>query len=516
MKKKICSGIITAGILCSLSSCYAFDYHSDEAGFSVNVPDNNTVIVSNDIFVTGNSKIGMHGINAVNKSDIETYTKATFTTKKFQMDLQKMALDIKSGKDILSNPDYSYLTASKNEIQDYLQKMLQVGEGSFPGKKSYKVTKLNKIPALEIDHDMIVNYKFELPYPYTKEEQRNIKKYNPYINFSADGKQMLTQYNLVSKIYILSQNDQLYTLNSGYFLFNEDEKKPKIEKLDEDDNLIRVFMDNQVDIRAYNKAAKAFTKNTAFFKPTKSDSGLVIKDAVFKEEFTVPKDWLYIQNSQKIENTPFSFFAALPVKTIEKIGQEYFASKLLNIKSTATSLDIEASTNSNDFDLSKILGAYNEGLFSVSVEYKPKHANDPGFKKFLENPVFTEMMFENLMNKPLLTPKEKAIAEKFVKLKKLAYNMDINEKNCLIKFNYDLDIQVPKNFSNLNKSGYDIFREENLSNLQIYGQNKVYFDSDNKINFLCYFTQNKDTASKFIQKEYDAYDLFKTVQLKKY
>ena len=38
MRKTICSGIITFGILVSLSSCYAFDYRSEEAGFSVDIP----------------------------------------------------------------------------------------------------------------------------------------------------------------------------------------------------------------------------------------------------------------------------------------------------------------------------------------------------------------------------------------------------------------------------------------------------------------------------------------------
>lgn len=50
MRKTICSGIITFGILVSLSSCYAFDYRSEEAGFSVDIPDDNTIIVSKDLF----------------------------------------------------------------------------------------------------------------------------------------------------------------------------------------------------------------------------------------------------------------------------------------------------------------------------------------------------------------------------------------------------------------------------------------------------------------------------------
>lgn len=53
MKKTICSGIVAVSILGSLATCYAFDYRSEEAGFSVDIPDNNnnnTVIVSKDLF----------------------------------------------------------------------------------------------------------------------------------------------------------------------------------------------------------------------------------------------------------------------------------------------------------------------------------------------------------------------------------------------------------------------------------------------------------------------------------
>ena len=35
MKKTICSGIVAVSILGSLATCYAFDYRSEEAGFSV-------------------------------------------------------------------------------------------------------------------------------------------------------------------------------------------------------------------------------------------------------------------------------------------------------------------------------------------------------------------------------------------------------------------------------------------------------------------------------------------------
>ena len=50
--------------------------------------------------------------------------------------------------------------------------------------------------------------------------------------------------------------------------------------------------------------------------------------------------------------------------------------------------------------------------------------------------------------------------------------------------------------------------------LYIHGQKKVYFDADNRINLLCYFTQDKTMKSNLIQKEYDSYNLFKSSLLK--
>ena len=102
MRKTICSGIITFGILVSLSSCYAFDYRSEEAGFSVDIPDDNTIIVSKDLFAAGSNK-----------------------SNKFESDLKKIAEDIKAGKDILADPAYAYLTVPQNELQVYMQKLMQ-------------------------------------------------------------------------------------------------------------------------------------------------------------------------------------------------------------------------------------------------------------------------------------------------------------------------------------------------------------------------------------------------------
>ena len=53
-----------------------------------------------------------------------------------------------------------------------------------------------------------------------------------------------------------------------------------------------------------------------------------------------------------------------------------------------------------------------------------------------------------------------------------------------------------------------------MTDLSIHGQKKVYFDADNRINLLCYFTQDKTMKSNLIQKEYDSYNLFKSSLLK--
>lgn len=469
MRKTICSGIITFGILVSLSSCYAFDYRSEEAGFSVDIPDDNTIIVSKDLFAAGSNKSGMHGIAAISQQSIEKYTKTAFATNKFESDLKKIAEDIKAGKDILADPAYAYLTVPQNELQVYMQKLMQDNPQSLPGNKNYKITKINKIPALEINNDMLLNYEIKLPIAYTRKEQQNIQKYNPYVKFSADGKQMTAQYNLISKIYILSQNDQLYNISSGYVEFPAIEQSETVVAENKADKFIQKFTDNKVDKRAYKKFSKAFTKKLNFFKPQLSNSELIIKDGIFNKEFKVPHNWLYIQSNQKVENMPVSFFSALPVSSLEKMG---------------------------------------------SAEYKPARPHDQGPKQFLENPVFTKIMFEEFMNKPFLNPREKAKLEKFVQIKNFTHDIDINQENCLLQFTYDVDLHLPQTLSKINRPGYDIFQETDLTDLYIHGQKKVYFDADNRINLLCYFTQDKTMKSNLIQKEYDSYNLFKSSLLK--
>ena len=127
------------------------------------------------------------------------------------------------------------------------------------------------------------------------------------------------------------------------------------------DKFIQKFTDNKVDKRAYKKFSKAFTKKLNFFKPQLSNSELIIKDGIFNKEFKVPHNWLYIQSNQKVENMPVSFFSALPVSSLEKMGKEYIDSKLFNIETTKIGMNVE-SNNIDDFDFSKILKAYSEVL----------------------------------------------------------------------------------------------------------------------------------------------------------
>lgn len=152
--------------------------------------------------------------------------------------------------------------------------------------------------------------------------------------------------------------------------------------------------------------------------------------------------------------------------------------------------------------------------YRYSAEYKPARPHDQGPKQFLENPVFTKIMFEEFMNKPFLNPREKAKLEKFVQIKNFTHDIDINQENCLLQFTYDVDLHLPQTLSKINRPGYDIFQETDLTDLSIHGQKKVYFDADNRINLLCYFTQDKTMKSNLIQKEYDSYNLFKSSLLK--
>ena len=58
---------------------------------------------------------------------------------------------------------------------------------------------------------------------------------------------------------------------------------------------------------------------------------------------------------------PVSFFSALPVSSLEKMGKEYIDSKLFNIETTKIGINVE-SNNIDDFDFSKILKAYSKVL----------------------------------------------------------------------------------------------------------------------------------------------------------
>lgn len=207
---------------------------------------------------------------------------------------------------------------------------------------------------------------------------------------------------------------------------------------------------------------------------------------------------------------PISFFSALPVKSLETMGKEYIDSKLFNIKTTNTSINVESNINTSEFDLGKILKAYSEGLIGISAKYQSNRPHDQGPRQFLENPFFTKMMFEEFMNKPFLNPREKTKLEKFVQVKNFTHDMEINQENCLIKFTYDLDLHLLKNLSKINQPGYDVFKENNLTDLSISGQKKIYFDADNRISLLCYFTQEQTGQADLIQKEFDNYDLFKS------
>ena len=62
-------------------------------------------------------------------------------------------------------------------------------------------------------------------------------------------------------------------------------------------------------------------------------------------------------------------------------GKEYIDSKLFNIETTKIGMNVE-SNNIDDFDFSKILKAYSEGVIGISAEYKPARPHDQGPKQF--------------------------------------------------------------------------------------------------------------------------------------
>ena len=106
--KKLYADILMTGLLCSAAlTANAFEYVSSEAGFSVNIPDQNIMLIGENMFAAENRVFdidkklvktnGMHFVTGLNQEQLKQNFNTAFTTEKFTADLENIKQALKSG-----------------------------------------------------------------------------------------------------------------------------------------------------------------------------------------------------------------------------------------------------------------------------------------------------------------------------------------------------------------------------------------------------------------------------------
>lgn len=92
MMKKLYADILMTGLLCSAAlTANAFEYVSSEAGFSVNIPDQNIMLIGENMFAAENRVFdldkklvktnGIHFVSGLNHEQLKQNFNTVFTTE---------------------------------------------------------------------------------------------------------------------------------------------------------------------------------------------------------------------------------------------------------------------------------------------------------------------------------------------------------------------------------------------------------------------------------------------------
>lgn len=232
--KKLYADILMTGLLCSAAlTANAFEYVSSEAGFSVNIPDQNIMLIGENMFAAENRVFdidkklvktnGMHFVTGLNQEQLKQNFNTVFTTEKFTADLNNIKKALKSGTaaDVLQSSSYKYLTEAaagayvnySGESED-LAGLLELNK-QFAGMANIKKASVENIKgkdALMIESN-IENITFELKLPLKKSEllpqesvdEENLKDQGFKFEFADDGYLVTKIANLYNIIYIILQ-----------------------------------------------------------------------------------------------------------------------------------------------------------------------------------------------------------------------------------------------------------------------------------------------------------------------
>ena len=556
--KKMYANILMTGLLCSCAlNANAFEYASSETGFSLNVPDQNIMVISENMFAAENrifdidKKVvktsGMHMVTGLTAAQIKQNFGTNFTTEKFNTDLQGIKTALKTNKNPLQSDDYKYLAqAAAGAYVNYsgddadLAGILQLNK-QFSGMAQINKTAIENIGgknALLVESS-IQDIAFELKLPLKKSElfaqdeadKAQLAKANEQgmkVSFTDDG-YMLARfdniYNIKEKTYLMSANDNLYAVNS---LYASADNLPGVESL------------YKLDTKAFNKFNKELVKGLTFTEPTpQTEKALTINDTVSGRKLQLPEKWLYTQTDFSsiygIDKGGFELtaYSALPETSLDAADKA--------IKTFGISFDKETNTLKMDlsqFTMPDLLDLFDEGIIMASGNFNGVAQIEPDFAQYVDeykvifkNPAFTKTVFNDAMNQVFnsLSPEDITAIEKYLKAENFNYTFDINNYNARFNCDADLKAHIPDIFKvlkeanviagnvataeeaagSLSKDKVFAMLDTNLVPFNCYFKNQLYFDRSQRFNNLLYFTKgDKATANQQIIQQFNTTDLY--------
>lgn len=547
--KNIYKQFLLTGIFCSfVMTANAFDYTSKNTGFSITVPDQNIMVIGENIFAAENRIFdfdkqtvqtnGIHMVTCLTKSQLQNNFSENFTTEKFTADLRSIAEDLKNKKKPLDSSKYQYLRqAAIGAYINYSSENSNFSELAKLNKQLSNATEIKKINVENINgrqtlkiHSELKNIGLQLKLPWQQSEQEinteQLAKDGIQLSIADDGHLMINLdkiYHVQATTYLLSANDNLYAVTN---LYQSTDAIPGMENL------------YKLDKKGFSKLSKDFVQNLKITEAVDKNEHTAssIQDQITGRNINLPDNWLYTKTdfasmySLNKKGVEFAAYNALPEATLQKAN--------LALKTFGISYD--ENNNSLQLDLSNlgmadIMDFFDESVLMVSgnlnsmAQLSPELAiSADEYKKFFDSPVLTKLIIASMLNqiKSSITPEQIATMEKYVKVNNFTYNFDLNYYNGYFDCEADLQTHLPDIFQLLrqqelkqinnpadNRQAYDKLFDsiinDNLVPFNCYVRNQLYFNRSRHFNNLLYLTKgDKTNADQQILRQFNLNGLY--------
>lgn len=547
--KNIHKQFLLTGIFCSfVMTANAFDYTSKNTGFSITVPDQNIMVIGENIFAAENRIFdfdkqtvqtnGIHMVTCLTKSQLQNNFSENFTTEKFTADLQSIAEDLKNKKKPLDSSKYQYLRqAAIGAYINYSSENSNFSELAKLNKQLSNSTEIKKINVENINgrqtlkiHSELKNIGLQLKLPWQQSEQEinteQLAKDGIQLSIADDGHLMINLdkiYHVQATTYLLSANDNLYAVTN---LYQSTDAIPGMENL------------YKLDKKGFSKLSKDFVQNLKITEAVDKNEHTAssIQDQITGRNINLPDNWLYTKTdfasmySLNKKGVEFAAYNALPEATLQKAN--------LALKTFGISYD--ENNNSLQLDLSNlgmadIMDFFDESVLMVSgnlnsmAQLSPELAiSADEYKKFFDSPVLAKLIIASMLNqiKSSITPEQIATMEKYVKVNNFTYNFDLNYYNGYFDCEADLQTHLPDIFQLLRQQElkqinnpadnrqvhdklFDSIINDNLVPFNCYVRNQLYFNRSRHFNNLLYLTKgDKTNADQQILRQFNLNDLY--------